>query len=116
MDPFFTAETDHRPVVVSIAVDAEWKQAPNSARKWKWDLSKLTSDPALGDKFLAEVETPLAQCAGRWKHLGTGAATQDQVDQAVEELKGVLMAGAEKVIGRKSSRVRAIAKPWWPQP
>ena len=113
LDPFFTAETDHRPVVVSIAVDAEWKQAPNSARKWKWDLSKLTSDPALRDKFLAEVETPLAQCAGRWKHLGTGAATQGQVDQAVEELKGVLMAGAEKVIGRKSSRVRAVAKPWW---
>ena len=42
-----------------------------------------------------------------------GAATQDQVDQALEELKGVLMTGAEKVIGRKSSRVRAIAKPWW---
>ena len=73
---------------------AEWKQAPNSARKWKWDLSKLASDPALRDKFLAEVETPLAQCAGRWKHLGTGAATQGQVDQAVEELKGVLMARA----------------------
>ena len=35
LNPFFTAETDHRPVVVSIAVDAEWKQAPNSARKWK---------------------------------------------------------------------------------
>ena len=45
--------------------------------------------------------------------MGTGAATQDQVDQAVEGLKGVLMTGAEKVIGRKSSRVRAIAKPWW---
>ena len=61
LDPFFTAETDHRPVVVSLAVDVEWKQAPNSARRWKWDLSKLTSDPALRDKFLAEVETPLAQ-------------------------------------------------------
>ena len=23
------------------------------------------------------------------------------------------MAGAEKVIGRKSSRVRVVAKPWW---
>ena len=45
--------------------------------------------------------------------MGTGAATQDQVDQAIEELKGVLMAGAEEVIGRKCSRVRSIAKPWW---
>ena len=113
LDPFFTAETDHRPVVVSLAVDVEWKQAPNSAKRWKWDLSKLTSDPALRDKFLAEVETPLAQCAGRWKHLGTGVSTQGQVDQAIEELKGVLMAAAEKVIGRKRSRVRAVAKPWW---
>jgi hypothetical protein len=113
LDPFFTAETDHRPVVVSITVDAKWEQEPNRARRWKWDLSKLTTYPALRDKFLAEVETPLTQCAGRWKHLGTGAATQDQVDQAVEELKGVLMAGAEKVIGRKRSMVRAIAKPWW---
>ena len=58
LDPFFTAETDHRPVVVSITVDAEWRQEPNSARKWKWDLNKLTSDPALRDKFLAEVEPP----------------------------------------------------------
>ena len=55
LDPFFTAETDHRPVVVSIAVDAEWKQEPNSARKWKWDLSKLTSDPALR---LSERQVP----------------------------------------------------------
>ena len=45
--------------------------------------------------------------------MGTGAATQDQVDQAVEKLKGVLMAGAEKFIGRKRSRMRAIAKLWW---
>ena len=92
-------------MVVSITVDAEWRQEPNSARKWKWDLNKLTSDPALRDKFLAEVETPLAQCAGRWKHLGTGAATQDQVDQVVEEFKGVFMAGAEKVVGHKCSTV-----------
>ena len=114
LGPPSTAEADHRPVVVSIAVGAEWKQAPNSAREWKWDLSKLTFDPALGDKSLAKVETPLAQCAGRWEHLRTGAATQDQVDQAVEELKGAPMAGAEKVIGRESPRVGAIAKPWWP--
>ena len=58
MDPFFTAETDHRPVVVSITVDAEWRQGLNSARKWKSDLNKLTSDPTLRDKLLAEVSPP----------------------------------------------------------
>ena len=112
MDPFFTAETNHRPVAVPITVDAKWPQEPNSARKWKCDLSKLTSDPSLRDKFLAEVETPLAHCARKWRHLGTRAATQDHVGQAVEVPNGVLMAGAETVIGRKRSRVRAIAKPW----
>ena len=90
-----------------------WKQEPNRALKLKWDLSKLTSDPALRDRFLQEVETPLAQCAGRWKHLGTGTASQEQVDQAVADLKQVIMDGAKKVIGKKQSRVRSMAKPWW---
>lgn len=64
---------------------------------------------ALRDRFLEEVEDRLAQCAGRWKHLGTGAANQGQIDQAVTEG----MDRAKKILGKKQSRVRSIAKPWW---
>ena len=34
LDPIFTAETDHRPVVTSIAIDGVWKQEPNCRDKW----------------------------------------------------------------------------------
>ena len=59
------------------------------------------------------MEAPLAQCAGRWKHLGTGVAGQGQVSQAVADLKQILRDGAENVNGKKQSRVRSVAKPWW---
>ena len=110
LDPHFAAETDHRQVVISMLTDEEWKQQPNSAKSWKWDLQKLTSDPKLREKFQSEVEAPLAQCAGRWKHMGSGQVKQVEIDQAHDELTYIFMTAAIKVVGRKQSRVRSVTK------
>ena len=32
-DPHFAADTDHRPVVVSLGLDLVWKQNPNNTKK-----------------------------------------------------------------------------------
>lgn len=112
-DPHFAADTDHRPVVVSVDVNQEWGQQPNNTYKWKWDLQKLTSNPALREEFEQEVKAPLTRWEGRWRHLSSGVVCQSQLDLAVEELQSILLTAAEEVVGKKRSRVRAVAKPWW---
>ena len=100
-------------MVVSLGVDLEWKQSPNSTKKWKWDLQKLNSNPELREEFEQEVKAPLTKWEGRWRHLNSGAVGQPQLDLAVDELKSILIEAADKVFGRKQSRIRAAAKPWW---
>ena len=101
LDPHFAAETDHRQVVISMLTDEEWKRRPNRANSSEWDVQELTSDPELREKFQSEVEAPLAQCAGRWKHMGSGQVKQVEIDQARDELTDIFMTAAIKVVGRK---------------